>query len=68
MHAEDAPPPLEAAPTVERVKIPVRRAIPCCVRQAQRPAPDLATHLRAAAVWAALLRPPEPVDDHEVEG
>ncbi|PDW03369.1 hypothetical protein [Candidatus Viridilinea mediisalina] len=40
--------------------IPVRRRIPCCVRRAQQPLANTEAHLRAAAVWAALLHRPEP--------
>ncbi|MFV9505610.1 MAG: hypothetical protein AB4911_13735 [Oscillochloridaceae bacterium umkhey_bin13] len=63
MHTDDPLPPPNATATPEPRRIPVRRAMPCCVRQAQRTTADPTAYLRAAAVWAALLRPSQPTED-----
>lgn len=61
MRSDDSLLPTPQAPTAapSPKALPVRR-IPCCVRRVQRPVHDVEAHLRAAAVWAALLQRPDP--------
>jgi hypothetical protein len=52
----------DPTPTVTPPPAGVLRPIPCCVVRARRPTPALTAHLRAAAIWAALLRAPDPAE------